>query len=494
MNLASFLGEICLCPICFISYDGSDGTPVVAACGHTLCRVCSIALSADSACSFKCPVCEKISEKPLSPNIELMNLLDILQFDVIFSPDNNAKWTTASYFHSEALITAVKRRILFECNVYSVYSVARHQEAAILLSLHKSCLRYSFHKHIEWLKTTRHPHVVLMTGYINEGDDCAIAFEPFLHLSLQQCLFDSSSNASPHLNATKRTSIAIDVAKGVIYLQRKLHAAKNELGVSDVQIADLLSRLLSTTHILLDATLTAKILPACLSVDGSLLDTANTSNYIARSSLSEEGEEDDETDAVVSAILCNCVTRVALAEELAEAEKHSRADEQVQSVSDPALATHCILRSYGLLVLVLVLNITVKKVHALFEEMADTGDGGVSVDDMAKTIISKMSFVDSNNTRSMNPPMSDGDESKSALGVDGGSAVASRPYGVDCEDRPLWDGNMARNLVHLALMCMSDTCLHRPKNMVYVLARLMRIRHQMMGTLSTILCYAISMY
>jgi hypothetical protein len=70
-----------LCPICFENYDCPEDEqmsriPVVARCGHTLCRLCSIELGNRSATTGpQCPICRSSFVLPLPNNFLSISLL-----------------------------------------------------------------------------------------------------------------------------------------------------------------------------------------------------------------------------------------------------------------------------------------------------------------------------------------------------------------------------------------------------------------------------------
>lgn len=479
MNLVNCLGDICLCPICFINYDGIRGIPVVAACGHTLCKLCAIALSSNEVC-FKCPVCEQMSTKPLATNIELMNVLEILQFDIIFSPHNDTHRFAVSQWNPKILNNAVSGPSLFDCDLYKICVTALHIKSPItFLSIRSNYPYENIRTYINWLRTICHPSVAMLTGFSDEKNSNAIAFESFCNSSLLHCLFDASRK-SVAIGPVDRISIAIDVAKGVIYLQRKLYAVKAEWGISDSLIAAMLSRLQSPSHIMLDVTLAAKLLPICLPPDRQ--DECSSSNVLAGDC--ERGNvvcTEETPDAVVAAVINKCIGVVECTQAKPGAEDNK------SDAFGLELATQRILRSYGQLLLVLVLNVSEEAVGEFLETVATNCKqaGSDSVDALTLAVLARMTFLQPKTTNTTPTSYAQGEDFISEGAAEEGAPPPRLCLGLERKSRPLWKEREARHLVHLALMCVSDetgqTIQYHPKNIMHALASLVRIRRDILG-------------
>ena len=68
-----------ICCVCFGDYDDSSCIPVVASCGHTVCKNCSTSLKRSSPSHVYCPTCRAVVNYPLATNFSYISLLSSMR-------------------------------------------------------------------------------------------------------------------------------------------------------------------------------------------------------------------------------------------------------------------------------------------------------------------------------------------------------------------------------------------------------------------------------
>jgi hypothetical protein len=247
------MNEICTCPICFLPYD--QVIPVVASCGHSLCRDCSTAIAAIHIKGiYQCPICEGESSIPLPKNLELINLLEFLHLQLDISTPR-----TISILEPNDIPKEKAEEILLQQETSVLHNTTIKGNPAIL----KVCLypgKFQYDMEVELLKKLSHPNIIQFLAYC----DTSLVFEHTANGKLSTHFHCLTKREVIPLLLTKeaRLKVAIDVIKAVLYIQSQ---RKDVNFVLEEKFGTSMPLLLSQTlkisdHILLDSNYNAKLM------------------------------------------------------------------------------------------------------------------------------------------------------------------------------------------------------------------------------------------
>ena len=504
MITGGYFNEICMCPICFVYYDGLEGVPVVGACGHTICRICSVAIAGADESNYACPICGRISAQPLSPNFELMNVLSVLQYDILFV---QSQPKLQIFSPSDVRGTDFNKKLIFSCNKYDLNVMSNNDMVVMLFSQHmephlqEPCTYPDYH----------HPHIATLRGHCVSNDTQAFVFEGFANGTLHERLFHCGEGV-PSLNAAERFGVAVETARALVYMHRewmgkRLGCRQHGGSADEPEVLQLMSVAVHPQHIGLDHTLTVKVVPPCLWGEGedgggSIVSThtpppteEQEQDTLALSEreqgVSLDGEDPLAGQGGGGLPLYDTSTGTPGGEEhrggdMAEGEVRPAGETTSRDPTDIVTDTcgsngperSAVVQAYGVLLLVLLLNIShqdaMKVVTELQNKIADS-EGDLGFISGLNEVLASITFTD------------DPHQATPDLSADGSGSADSALRGEIGTQEPIWDRRTARLLVNLALECaLGGVVEHRgPTNMIQVSASLHRIQCSMVPTTLT---------
>ena len=285
------MNDICTCPICFLPYD--QVIPVVASCGHSLCRECSIAIGRKG--NYSCPICEGESVLPLPKNLELINLLEFLHLQLDISTPRKI-----SCLDNNEVPKGLPEEILLQDETSVLYNTTFRGIPVVM----KSCLyanNFQYDIEVIILKMLCHPNINPLLAHSpcpSTTENSSLIFEhiPNGKLSTYFHSLTKGDGIPSLLTKEIRLKIAIGVLKAVLYIQGQRQsiydALQTSLGFSMPTM--LLPKQVLSQHILLDVHYNAKML--LMPETGSFFPEQTTSLPVASAvgTIDAGGTDDDD--------------------------------------------------------------------------------------------------------------------------------------------------------------------------------------------------------